>query len=652
MNSSKRKGSAGTGVLSCRPEPKRTGLARKGIPKFMSRQPIAYLEQVDASLARGDLIAASLALEAHQAQDSHNPYELIALSQVMRLRGRYPQALNAIERAVEHNPMHVSVLVERARYALGTGDLTATDAWFERAWRDLTQEQMQDADDAWVAEWLDVLMRLSRRERARQVASAWCERKPEDGERWFWLGYTHHVDALQAQALDAYLRCAQLVPRRPMLRNNIAAVYLELEDYSAARPLLEQTLAEEPGNALAWTNLGTLLLKRGEIAQAQVAAERACVLAPDYPTALRSHSYVLKELQQWPEALAAIERAYALGPADGATQWSLAMLQLIHGDYVRGWISHEWRWNGSPELRSRMPNFSAPLWEGQSLAGRTLLIWGEQGHGDALQFVRFVPAIAERVRREGGKLIYCCFPGLLTLFRRSLEGVVETVLPSTVVQLPDFDYHVPLATLPLRLGITVDDLPVWSAPYLSADEAQVNGWRKRCARFRAAGALKVGIVWSGSRTHQRNPMRAVDPVACAKAWGSIPDVEFFSLQVDAADEVSAARRAGLRLEDHTAQFTSFDDTAAYLRNLDLVITVCTSVAHLAGALGVRTWLLLDVNPHWVWMIGRPDSPWYPSLTLYRQPAYGQWDPVLVRVAKDLARLAGQAGLTKGGDAGQ
>ncbi|WP_415868219.1 glycosyltransferase family 9 protein, partial [Burkholderia ubonensis] len=202
--------------------------------------------------------------------------------------------------------------------------------------------------------------------------------------------------------------------------------------------------------------------------------------------------------------------------------------------------------------------------------------------------------------------------------------------------LPPFDYEVPLISLPLMLG-TGDATLASSVPYLRADPRARDAWR---ARLAGETRPKVGLVWTGSAGHQRNPFRRVGIERYVDAFREIGGVAFYSLQPGEEADVAAARAAGLPIADHTAELKSFDDTAAFIGALDLVITVCTSVAHLAGALGAPTWVLLDVNPHWPWLLERRDSPWYPSATLYRQPAFGQWEPVMDEVAGDLRRLAG------------
>jgi hypothetical protein len=186
----------------------------------------------------------------------------------------------------------------------------------------------------------------------------------------------------------------------------------------------------------------------------------------------------------------------------------------------------------------------------------------------------------------------------------------------------------------LRFGTTLDTLPT-QAPYLLLDQDKVEAWRARLAHERR---LKVALVWSGKPDHQRNPYRAVGLQAYATAFQDLRNIAFYSLQFGAAEEIRQAATNGLEIVDYTPEMSDYDDSAAFLRNMDLLITVCTSTAHLAGAIAASTWVLLDVNPHWVWLLDRSDSPWYPTLRLYRQTAYREWGPVMGRVKTDLAKL--------------
>ncbi|GAB6852478.1 tetratricopeptide repeat protein [Paraburkholderia kururiensis] len=599
---------------------------------------MGWVEKVESLIEGGRLVAAAHLLERHGAMASDDPRVLVAGSRLWCLRGRFGEARALLDRALDIDGASTAALVGRARLAVRLGDDAGACGWFARA-----REAGAPGDD-WMVDWIDALLRRGCCEEARGIAAIRCERAPGDPGTWFRLGLAHQQARHQLQALDAYGHAARLDGRLPMLRNNMGAAYLELGEYGRARELFEATLADDPDHALAWTNLAITLLKTRRVDDSLIAAERACALAPDYPVALQTYSYVLRELQQWPAALETAQRALARAPSDSALVWGVAMLQLLQGDYANGWRSHEARWSGSPELREVVPNLPGPRWEGEPLAGRTLLVWGEQGNGDVLQFVRFVPALARRVKQEGGTLVYCCFEKLRALLARSLGEAVPVVIGHEQRPLPGFDFHLPLASLPLVLGIGVEDLPAAPVAYLRADAAGVNRWKARLPRD---GGLRVGVAWTGSREHQRNPMRSIDPALLAGALGGTAGVSFVSLQVEARADAQRAREGGMALLDPTGELDSFDDTAALVASLDLVITVCTSVAHLAGGLGVPTWVLLDVNPHWVWMTGRSDSPWYPHTRLYRQSRHDDWTAVLEAVAADLAVLAGTHGARGG-----
>jgi Tfp pilus assembly protein PilF len=591
----------------------------------------ASLERIDELTVQGDLVGAWRLLNAGELEQSGHSGVLIAKARLLRLRGRHAEARVSLEQRLLDSPGDSAVQVELARIALDFDEPEVAHAWYERAYRDDTK------GDGWVLDWVDLLCRLKRFDLAQPVVSAFCERVPASAHGWFVLGLTYQLQRQHDLALSAYDRALQLDAAVPMLRNNMAASYIEAGAYAKAKLLLEQALLQEPANPFVWTNLAVVLLHGRDPDAAQVAAERACALAPNYLVALQTCSNVHKELQDWDSALALIQRGLTLEPDNASMLWSLAMLQLLRGDYAAGWASHEGRWDGSPELSNTLPNLPAPRWQGQSLAGKTLFVWSEQGYGDVIQFVRFLPLIAERVRREGGKIVFCCYSGLLTLVTRSFGEVVDMIVSHDQTPFPPHDFQLPVASLPLMLNVTLDQLPA-ATDYLKADGAKVDAWKARWpARSRR---FKVGLVWSGNRTHQRNPLRAVDPLDYARTFNHFQSVDFVSVQLDGGSDVQGMCDAGLRVIDHSGELRSFDDTAALLQSMDLVITVCTSAAHLAGSLGVRTWVLLDVNPHWVWMTERNDSPWYPSIRLYRQQKHGQWAPVMEQLARDLEAITG------------
>lgn len=586
-----------------------------------------WLADVETKLTHSDLIGASRLLDTDRAIEAGKPRAFIACSRLMLLRGRLNEAHDMLDRALEIEPANADALIERGRLSIRIGDDAGACTWFLRV------GFKESYGDSWLIDWFDASLRCGRIEDAINIAVVLCQHFAADASNWFRLGLAHQAARRHSQALSAYEKAADMNPRLPMLRNNWGAAYLELGRHDEARKLLETTIAEEPDHAFAWTNLASVLLKTGNIDDSLVAAERACALAPNYVAALQTYSYVLREHAHFDAALQIAQRALSLEPNNPSIVWTVAMLQLMHGDYENGWRNHEARWAGSTELRDVSPNIPAPLWNGEPLAGKTIFVWGEQGHGDALQFVRFVPAFSEYVKAQGGKLVYCCFETLHALFARSLGSTIETIVPHNHRPLPAFDFHLPLASLPFVLGVRFADLP--GTPYLKADPSKA---ATRRAALPDERKLRVGIAWTGSKTHQRNPLRSVNPMDYVHALAGVGDVMFVNLQMDAQSDVLRLQNAGLPLVDPTPDLTSFDDTAALVANLDLVITVCTSIAHLAGGLGVPTWVLLDANPHWIWMAERTDSPWYRNTRLYRQPAYGEWAPVFEALARDLAVL--------------
>jgi hypothetical protein len=373
--------------------------------------------------------------------------------------------------------------------------------------------------------------------------------------------------------------------------------------------------------------------RRRELERALAAGKRAVEINPSNALALSNYSLALKEAQRWPEATEAASTAAEVSPGTPRLPFNLSILDLVQGNYARGWANFETRWEGASELRDSHPNFEAPRWNGESLRDKTLLLWGEQGFGDALQFSRFVPMLAKKVHAQGGTLVWAAFKALHPLMARIAPKGVECLPHDATI--PAFDFHFPLLSLPLHFGIDADTIPAKRA-YLSPDADLAADWRTELA---ADKRLRVGLVWSGSVGHQRNMFRSVGIERYAKAFAGIENIAFFSLQKDASGAVSIARSGGFEIADRTGKFETFDDTAAFIDSLDLVITVCTSVAHLAAALGKPTWILLDTNPHWVWQLERTDSPWYPTATLYRQKEFSKWEPVMENVARDLAALA-------------
>jgi Flp pilus assembly protein TadD len=497
--------------------------------------------------------------------------------------------------------------------------------------------QLHPIDGASLDTLACTLLEQQRHAEAIDLASVTAQLEPHSAVAHFRAGYALQMANRHAEAIAPYRRALALDPALPQLRNNLAsALTLTGGDLGEQLALLESTVRDTPDDGNAWINLANTYRKNLDLPRALEAGAQAVRHAPQSPLGYNNYALTLREAQRWDDAEAAATTACELAPQNPTMRSNLGMLQLVRGNYAQGWPSHEARWDGSLELGGNRPVMPAPTWRGEPLAGKTLLVWGEQGMGDVLQFSRYIPMLAEHVHREGGRIIWNSFPQMGALLARSLGAHVDSYSSGGGVEsLPPMDYEIPLLSLPLIFGTREETIPA-ASPYLFADAAACESWRKRLA---GGGSLKVGLTWTGSRGHQRNPFRSVGWQRYAAHFADISNVTFYSLQPGAAEEVAAARAAGLRMIDHTASLATFDDTAAFVSALDLVITVCTSVAHLSGALGQRTWVLLDVNPHWVWLLDRNDSPWYPSATLYRQPGFGEWEPALDALTRDLRALA-------------
>jgi tetratricopeptide (TPR) repeat protein len=552
------------------------------------------------------------------------------LAQALQSRGKLAEAEASYRQAVALEPNWADAHRRLGTVLRESKQNIEAEACYRRA-----HEIAPQASDG-LLEWAELLDLLGRKDEGLQLREHLCKLAPQAARHWFEFGLALQRASRPVDARDAYLRAQAIDPDFPYLRNNLAATYLESGQPNLAIDILEALVGEGGADALSFINLGIVRRRTFDLARSVEMFERAIALDPTNSVAYSNYGQTLNELQRPIEARAMFERALEIDPNFVGARWNLAMSQLSQGDYAQGWLNHEARWDGSPELRgSARGALAQPIWQGEPLAGKTLFVWGEQGFGDALQFARYVPLIAERVRREGSRLLYCCFKRLLPLFRRSFEGCFEVIIPDTHRPLPKFDYQCPLLSLPLRFATTLDTLPA-QTPYLILDDKKVDAWRARLAGERR---LKVALVWTGNATHQRNPFRAVGIDAYAAAFKDMRNVAFYSLQFDATEQVRQAQANGFEIIDYTGEMEDYDDSAAFLRNMDLIITICTSAAHLAGSIAARTWLLLDVNPHWVWLTERSDSPWYPTLALYRQSRYREWEPVMARVKADLAALA-------------
>jgi tetratricopeptide (TPR) repeat protein len=405
---------------------------------------------------------------------------------------------------------------------------------------------------------------------------------PQGAEAQSNLGNALKWSGRPAEAMRHYQSALQARPDFVEVQVNLASVLQDLDRYQDAFDLLQQALQRRPDLPEAHCNLG----------------------------------YTLEHLGRHPEAIERYRQAIRLRPDYVQAHWNLALACLAGGDWQCGWAEFEWRWAqpGMFPLRSPLPR-----WDGTPLNGRTILIYDEQGLGDTLQFVRYA-AIA---KAQGGKVLVRCQRTLMPLLART-PGIDRVLARDEA--LPPFDVQVPLLSLPGILRTMPNTVPA-AVPYLFADPQRISYWREE---LEPTAGFRVGIVWRGNADQATERFRSV-PLEQFARLARIPGVCLFSLQKE-----SGADSAGFPLVDLSNYLTDFQETAAIVANLDLVITRDTAVAHLAGGLGKPVWLALSAVPDWRWMRDRLDSPWYPSMTLFRQRQLGQWAPVFEAIAERLA----------------
>jgi Flp pilus assembly protein TadD len=434
-----------------------------------------------------------------------------------------------------------------------------------------------------------------------------------------------------AEAEESYRVALHLRPDYPKAHYNLGVALRDLGRPAEAEASYREALRLWPDYPEAHNNLGNVLSDLGRLAEAEASYREALRLRPDCPETHNNLGVALSDLGRPAEALACYDRVLAIRPDDVSAHFGRSRPLLLRGEYAEGWREFEWRWRGGTAEKVKVRGFAEPQWRGKDVTGKTLLLHAEQGFGDTLQFCRYaslVGATARVILEVQSPLVRLC---------SSLAGVAQVVARGE--PLPAFDLHCPLMSLPLAVGTTLDTIPS-EVPYLTADPALVAGWRERLTCFHG---LRVGLVWAGSLRPEPE-LIAIDrrrsiTLAMMAPLGEVSGVSFISLQKGEPAAQSANAGLGLALHDFTASLQDFADTAALIEALDLVISVDTSVAHLAGALGKPIWLLNRFDTCWRWLLDRDDSPWYPQLRQFRQPSPGDWNSVMRAVRDALQRRA-------------
>ncbi len=452
--------------------------------------------------------------------------------------------------------------------------------------------------------------------------------RPEFAQAHYNLGIALAEQGRLNEAVACYHRVIDLQPHIPEAHNSLGYTLEKLGRLDAAVACFRTAIALRADYPEAHNNLGHALGQQGQL-DASIACYRSAIdLRQSYPEAHNNLGYALQEQRRLDAAGACYRAAIGLEPDFAEAHFNLALALLAQGDSAAGWREYEWRWK-LPEGIKQRQTFSRPQWRGEPATGRTLLIHAEQGFGDTLQFCRY------------GELAASC--GLRVIMQvpqplvRVLRGLPGVLVVATGEPLPAFDLHCPMLSMPLAMGTTIETIPA-IASYLHADKVQVAAWRTRLGAAGADRRPRIGLVWAGaSRTGTAlaaiDRRRSVSPVLLAPLL-ELRALDFFSLQ-----KGGVAAPAHFGLTDFMGEMGDFADTAALIANLDLVISVDTAVAHLAAAMGKPVWLLDRFDACWRWLDGRRDSPWYPTLRVYRQPRAGDWESVLAELAQDLRDFA-------------
>jgi Flp pilus assembly protein TadD len=409
-------------------------------------------------------------------------------------------------------------------------------------------------------------------------------------------------------------------------RNNLGASLHELGLFDEAIAELRRAIQIRPQYPEAHNNLGNVLYDLDRIHEAIDQYRKAITFRPSYPEAHYHLGVSLRGLNRLPEAMKEFRTAVELRPRYPEALWSISFLMLLQGDFANGWPMFEAR----SQLANRplLFDLAQAVWTGAPLDGKTILLYCEQGLGDTIQFARYIPMVKAR----GGRIVVACPSALRRLFE-GLIGIEYITCEGEVV--PPIDARCSLMSLPRLFQTTLQTIPA-DVPYLTAKPDLARKWGDRLAAL--PPKFNIGLVWAGNRRHLNDRNRSV-PLAELATVARLGNIRLVSLQK--GPPAQDIRPAGVEITDWSNDLTDLAETAALTANLDLVISVDTSVAHLAGAMAKPTWTLLPFAPDWRWMLNRSDSPWYPTMRLFRQPALGEWNTPLRQITEELTRMVAQ-----------
>jgi tetratricopeptide (TPR) repeat protein len=588
-----------------------------------------------------------------------SPTALCDLGRRLLLAGLPTEATNCCQHALAIDPIHADSLRLMGEICLHSGQLDQAIEWVSRAIRIEPKAE-------YVATLGTVLQRSGRLAEALKAFEKAISIEPENAELWKNFGVVlidlnhpdealsglqqalklrpRYVDAANlsglilyrkkrhAEALEFLNLSLEVEPAQADALQARALVLLNLRRFEEALADNHQSQLLNPRDADTHINQGTVLQKLGRYQDSLEWYDGAIALRPDFVLALIGKAHSLIELRRIDEAFACYARSMALDGENPITRWNLALLQMLVGDFEAGWVGREFRWKLGLMTEPKLPQ---PLWLGSSsIEGKTILLHADEGIGDAFHFARYIPMVANL----GARVIVAVDKPACSLMSR-LSGVAECI-PKTIPALPAFDVHCHISSLPLAFQTTLETIPS-AVPYLPmpADD-RVKEWERRLGSH---DKFRIGLVWSGNAGHINDHNRSMPLRELTRILDL--DATFVSLQKDPRDRDKEAL-SGSDIVDMTESLSDFGETSAVISCLDLVISVDTSVAHLAGGLGCPVWILLPYTPDYRWLLDREDSPWYPTARLFRQTETREWSGVLDRMRIELGALIEDWGIAQ------
>lgn len=614
----------------------------------------ALLHDAFALEEAGDLGAASYAYHMVLALDPQNFRALIRLGFAQMRQGNFAEAVTAYQQAQATQPLAPQALsdlgvalikLQRFEEALACYDealanapdmaaihynrsnLLKTMRRFDEALLSCEQAiSLQFHNVAFHRQHGDLLKETHRFDAAIASYDRALTLKPDDGmthkNRAMVLNRLQRFD----EALASSEQALALMPDHPDALNSRGLALRGLKRYDEALACFNHILAQHPNYFEALGNRGSVLTVMGRFAEALADYNKALTLQPQSAAAHSNRGLTYVGLHQFDNALADYDQAIALKPDYHYIHASRAFIHLLLGQYEEGWKLLEWRWKLPGKIIRQ--DLTAPLWLGEAtIAGKTILIHPEQGFGDFIQMCRYVPLL----EAQQAKVVLETSLPLVSLMRSLSPNTV--IVPKGEI-LPDYDFHCPIMSLPLAFNTTEATIP-HTVPYLTADAEKCRTWEEKLG---VRTMPRIGIVWSGSPTHTNDHLRSMSVVDLAPLWALPAEFHCLQKEVRANDSDQAETISNLQL--HTDFLQDFSDTAALMTHMDLVISIDTSVAHLAGALGKPVWILLPSPPDYRWLLTRTDSPWYPTARLFRQGMQGGWAPVIDQVCAQCAQMLG------------